>query len=132
MMFQSGGGWNVEEGRVTELQWGYIYDEQDYGEDEPIWTDAIPAKLTGTIPAEIAALSALTTLGVGDNELEGPIPASLGCMTCLKVLDFANNNLSGTVPTLGNLPLKILKLRGNLSLDAPDHDFFGQKQVRAS
>ena len=121
-------GVEVEEGRVTRLQWSYIHDEQDYGEDEPIWTDAIPAKLTGTIPAEIAALSALTRLGVEGNELEGPIPASLGCMTCLKVLDFGCNNLSGTVPaTLGNLPLTSLNLLDNLSLDAPDRDFFWQK-----
>ena len=62
--------------------------------------------LTGTIPAELGALTGLTQLYLYDNQLSGAIPAELGNLTNLTELRLDNNRharypnvvLSGPVP----------------------------------
>ena len=54
--------------------------------------------LTGEIPAEFGALSALVYLSLTKNKLKGPIPASLGALKSLSVLSLASTSLTGAVP----------------------------------
>ena len=76
-------GVTVEGGRVTKLEWAGL-------------------GLTGTIPAEIVALSALTHLDLGDhdimdlrkNSLSGIVPYSLSNLLNLEFLHLSGNNLS--------------------------------------
>ena len=78
-------GVTMEGGRVTRLEW----DEES---------------LSGTIPSEIGALSALRSLRLCDNELSGSIPPTIGALTNLESLGQSDNPLSGIVPfTLSNL-----------------------------
>ena len=58
----------------------------------------------GSIPAEIAELTALTELFLNHNRLTGPIPPELGTLTGLYQMHLNSNFLSGPVPPeLGNL-----------------------------
>ncbi len=62
-------------------------------------------QLSGEIPAELANLSNLKSLDLGDNQLSGEIPAELGNLPNLEDLDLGDNQLSGEIPAeLGNLP----------------------------
>jgi len=100
----------VEGGRVTKLWW------QGFG-------------LSGAIPAEIGALSALTELLLNDNELNGAIPPTIGALFSLKRLDLGRNSLSGVIPhsfsNLLNLEYLYL-LDNNLSND--QNQYFKNKQ----
>ncbi len=71
--------------------------------------------LTGTIPADLGGLTALTVLYLFDNTLSGTIPAELGSLSNLEYLYLNSNSLSGTIPVeLGNLSSLIeLILSGN-------------------
>ena len=71
--------------------------------------------LDGTIPAELAGLTALEYLQLNDNALTGGIPAELGSISSLVVLYLQDNMLSGGIPTeLGDLSsLKRLYLMRN-------------------
>ena len=76
--------------------------------------------LIGPIPAELANLTKLEKLILGDgwrdsDGLNGPIPAWLGNLTQLKVLQLGGNRLNGPIPAeLGNLiRLEVLDLGGN-------------------
>ena len=71
--------------------------------------------LSGSIPAEIGSLSALTRLSLQYNHLSGSIPATIGNLNTLKTLTLNNNRLSGIIPTaIGNLTaLNWLQLQGN-------------------
>ena len=61
-------------------------------------------QLDGTIPAKLGDLSDLTELYLADNGLTGPIPAKLGDLSALTDLDLSNNQLTERIPTaLGNL-----------------------------
>ena len=89
MTCRSGLGMRVEGGRVTELVWG-------------------DKELTGTIPSEIGALSALRGLNFYGNELSVSIPPTIGALTSVEHLDLSSNPLSGVVPsTLSNLPTNL-------------------------
>ena len=72
-------------------------------------------QLIGEIPAELANLSNLKSLDLGDNQLSGEIPAELANLSNLKSLDLGDNQLSGEIPAeLGNLPnLEDLNLSDN-------------------
>ncbi|MCU0286904.1 MAG: leucine-rich repeat domain-containing protein [Acidobacteria bacterium] len=60
--------------------------------------------LSGSIPPELAKLSALNGLYLNENYLDGPIPPELGKLIKLKVLRLSGNQLSGTIPSsLANL-----------------------------
>ena len=54
--------------------------------------------LTGTIPASLGSLSALTDLQLHDNSLTGTVPASLGSLSALTVLLLYDNSLTGELP----------------------------------
>jgi parallel beta-helix repeat protein len=71
--------------------------------------------LTGTIPAALGDLSALTNLDFQGNNLSGSIPASLGNLSELVGVGMHNNRLNGSLPaSLGNLPnLRWLQLENN-------------------
>ena len=68
-----------DSGRVTAL---------DLGENN----------LTGTMPAEIGELTALTHLRVGGNNLTGAMPAEIGDLTSLTHLLLGGNQLVGCLP----------------------------------
>ena len=58
----------------------------------------------GTIPVEVAQLTALTEIFFNHNLLTGPIPAELGTLTGLYQMHLNSNSLSGPIPPeLGNL-----------------------------
>ena len=60
--------------------------------------------LTGTIPAELGSLTALSDLRLNSNNMTGTIPAELGNLTTLSILNFSDNSLTGALPAeLGNL-----------------------------
>ena len=71
--------------------------------------------LSGTIPREIAQLSALTYLSLWDNSLSGKLPPEFGSLSALNELFLHHNALSGLPPpTLSNLVnLQTLSLWGN-------------------
>ncbi len=61
-------------------------------------------ELTGPIPAELGDLSSLTHLHAYDNDLSGEIPPALGNLSALRELRLDSNDLSGQLPPeLGNL-----------------------------
>ena len=66
-------------------------------------------------PAGLFALSSLTHLNLGNNNISGPIPSGLGDLSRLEHLGLANNLLSGGIPPeLGNLSqLDYLELDNN-------------------
>ena len=60
--------------------------------------------LTGELPPELGALTALTELRLNDNDLTGSIPPVLGDLENLTKLYLNANNLTGLIPSeLGNL-----------------------------
>ncbi|KAK2991512.1 hypothetical protein RJ640_016547, partial [Escallonia rubra] len=60
--------------------------------------------LSGTLPKNIARLSALNSLWLGDNKLSGTIP-EMGSLKALKSLHLENNQFEGSIPeSLGKLP----------------------------
>ena len=63
------------------------------------------ARLSGSIPTGIRALSSLRTLGLTTNLFSGTIPTEIGAMTTINYLRLGETQLmSGTIPTqLGNM-----------------------------
>ena len=72
-------------------------------------------RLSGEIPAELGQLSKLASLHLHDNRLQGRIPPELGQLTNLGQLFLYGNRLEGTIPSeLGNLSnLEALLLYNN-------------------
>ena len=99
-------------GRVVRLDLGGRWDD-----DAREW---IPHGLIGPIPVELANLTALKRLWLGNNDLSGPIPPELGNLASLTDVDIGANDLTGPIPPeLGNLAaLGSLHLYGN-SLSGP-------------
>lgn len=75
--------------------------------------------LTGTIPAELSALSHLTSLAIADSMLTGTIPAELSALSHLTSLDLSSNLLQSPIPSsLGRLTsLRLLNLSNNLMVE---------------
>ncbi|WVZ78566.1 hypothetical protein U9M48_026258 [Paspalum notatum var. saurae] len=72
--------------------------------------------LTGTLPASLAALGALTDLVLYPGRVSGPIPPGIGSgLRRLRLLSLSGNQLTGPVPeSLAGLPdLHTLDLGGN-------------------
>ncbi|KAJ3069387.1 hypothetical protein HDU98_007516 [Podochytrium sp. JEL0797] len=76
--------------------------------------------ITGSIPASLGSLSALSNLDFSGCALSGPIPSALGQLTALTNLNFAGNALTGGIPpALAQCTLlQNLDLSGN-SLSGP-------------
>ena len=76
------------------------------------------AGLTGSIPATLGSLVALTSLDLSGSGWTGAIPAALGSLTALTTLDLSENALSGPIPSqLGSLTaLTTLNLIDNAAL----------------
>ena len=55
--------------------------------------------LTGTIPAELGILSALTHLDLSSNSLTGEIPRELGGLSNLEELRLSGNSFTGCIPS---------------------------------
>ena len=74
--------------------------------------DMYQDSLRGTIPSELAELTALTQLRLDDNNLSGEIPSELGTLTLLSQLALGQNpNLGGTIPPqLGSLGANLREL----------------------
>ena len=77
--------------------------------------------ISGTIPARIGNLKALTRLDLGDNRLSGSIPPELRHLTKLTTLRLFQNSLTGNIPTelgqltkLTSLYLNYNQLSGNI------------------
>ena len=80
--------------------------------------------LSGTLPAEMAQLSALRFFALERGTIAGPIPSSYGNLASLLLLDFDYNRLQGTLPpelwsltNLRQLDLNDNRIRGELSGD---------------
>ena len=86
-------GVKTKDGRVYDIE---LYENQ----------------LTGTISSDIANLSGLTYLDLGNNSLSGTIP-DLSALTKLKVLWLDGNSISGSIPDLSATELKNLRLNNN-------------------
>ena len=70
--------------------------------------------LTGTIPAQIGNLTALTNLDLAWNKLTGSIPLQMGNLTNLIFLNLSYNQLSGAIPPIiGNLTNVVVLLLNN-------------------
>ena len=100
-------------------------------------------RLTGPIPAELGALSQLTTLRLDGNELSGPIPPELGGLTDLLELCLSDNQLTGPIPPelggltnlrklclsenqlTGAIPTELANLRRLTSLSVSGNGFSG-------
>ena len=76
------------------------------------------AGLTGSIPSTLGSLVALTSLDLSRSGWTGNVPAALGSLTALTTLDLSENALSGPIPSqLGNLTaLTTLNLNDNAAL----------------
>ena len=88
----------VEGGRVTGLRWAGL-------------------GLSGTIPAEIEALSALTVLSLYRNNLSGKLTPELSNLTSLTDLRLSHNAFSGAVPS------SLAKLTNLVSLSLHNNKF---------
>ena len=94
-------------GRVVRIDLGAQWDDETQ--------EYVRHGLRGELPGELANLTELTDLDLGDNNLTGPIPAELGNLAELGVLELDFNNLTGAIPpALDNLTeLTNLDLEGN-------------------
>jgi|GEM_PF-4059947 len=73
-------------------------------------------ELTGSVPAELGALTGLEVMSLSGNRLRGTIPAELGGLSNLTRLSLDNNLLTGDIPVeLGDLSeLESLALNDNM------------------
>lgn len=85
-------------------------------DDEYRILDLTGNELRGTIPAEIALLTGLTSLVLDTNFVSGMIPSLVGALTNLQTFSVLDNFLSGTLPSaLGEMTqLQVLNLSNNL------------------
>ena len=61
--------------------------------------------MTGSLPSELAMLTALEQLWLANNNHDGPIPPGIGNLTALVVCDLTGNSLTGISSELGRLTL---------------------------
>ncbi|CAI5952228.1 unnamed protein product [Closterium sp. NIES-65] len=72
-------------------------------------------QLSGAIPPDIGALTALQELKLYNNQLSGAIPPTIGALTSLEIMNLFNNQLSGAIPsTISTITsLKVMALENN-------------------
>lgn len=72
-------------------------------------------KLTGTIPTEFCALTALANVDISRNRITGTIPTQIGLLKSLHTIDAMHNRISGSLPN------EMLQLNRNLRLNFTDN-----------
>lgn len=93
-------GWLGDPG--TECGWAYV--TCDSGETMVTELDLYNRGLTGSLPAEIAALTHLQILDLSYNQIEGTIPPEIGSFSELEFLFLSGNRFTGVIPPeIGNL-----------------------------
>ena len=73
--------------------------------------DLSASGLNGTIPVDLALLTALTTLDLHYNRLSGTIPSQMGLLTTMVDLSLTYSYLSGTIPSQIGLLTQLTALR---------------------
>lgn len=67
----------------------------------------------GTLPSQLAQLTALSILNIDESHLSGTLPTGLGALSGLTTIMFGSNRrLSGTLPQLGSTALQVIDLSG--------------------
>lgn len=83
---------------------------------EFVWLSAMESNLLhGTLPSELAKMSALTTLYLHSNAISGTIPLGWSKLRSLEWLWLYNNTLTGPVPTLSPTMLSCALQKGEPS-----------------
>ncbi|MCP4217354.1 MAG: S8 family serine peptidase [bacterium] len=96
--------WKKEDGSFndagTEHTWHGVYVSEDHVEELYLPFNG----LSGTLPAELQALTEMIWFAVYWNDIGGTIPAELGSLSKLEYLDLDDNLFTGAIPPeLGNL-----------------------------
>ena len=123
-MIQNWGGVAISGNRVTGLDFFATADTDSISGTIPAQIGNLRALtsldlssnlLTGTIPVGITSLTSLTSLDLSGNSLTGAIPAGIGSLTALTSLDLSSNSLTGPIPAgIGSLTsLTLLYLSSN-------------------
>ena len=100
----SGNSWRNRDNWLTDAPLGRWYGVEVDNSGRVIGLDLSRNRLNGSIPAELASLTALEYLRLSDNRLSGAIPPQLGALGALATLDLGTNRLSGAIPhELGDL-----------------------------
>ncbi len=111
-----GGNWTERAGWLTGAPLGEWHGVDTDRTGRVVAVRLAHSGLSGTVPAELAQLSALTTLDLRNNRLHGRIPSELAALEDLRVLDLSGNRqLDGVIPDeLGELrKLEHLNLSSN-------------------
>ena len=91
-------GWEGAAG--TECSWyGIICDA---GDNHVVYIDLSDNFLSGSLPADLAQLTALDVFRAQQNQLTGSIPPLAG-LTALLLVDVSDNQLTGSIPPLAGL-----------------------------
>lgn len=74
--------------------------------------------LNGELPKEIGDLDSIIILGLSRNSISGHIPLKLDSLNKLERIEFSNNVISGSIPNFSALPnLKVLSIWNNQLTD---------------
>ena len=100
----NGYAWSQQDNWLTDAPLGLWYGVEVDHSGRVIGLDLTRNGLNGSIPAELANLTELENLLLGNNRLSGAIPPQLGELGALATLDLRTNRLSGAIPPeLGDL-----------------------------
>ena len=65
----------------------------------------------GTLPSQLAQMTALRVLNIDESHMSGTLPAGLGALSGLTTIMFGSNRrLSGTLPQLGSTAVQVIDL----------------------
>ena len=116
-----GPSWTNKENWLSAASLGEWFGVTTDSQGRVIELNFVDNNLQGTLPAQLARLSNLTSLDLGYNKLTGKIPTELGRLSNLTGLHLRRNQLTGTIPPeltrLSNLTLLDLgpnKLTGKI------------------
>ncbi|CAI5983507.1 unnamed protein product [Closterium sp. NIES-64] len=83
-------------------------------------------QLSGTVPEQISALTAITNFDLSHNDLSGPLPTSISRMTDLKAINLSGNEFTGSIPAeysnLASLQVLSVPHQPSLSPCPPPHE----------